>query len=58
MSTPLVETITQHATTLGQKGKVDLARITLKFGKKLELATAADDAKLRALAKEIFAKDF
>lgn len=58
MATPLVQKIEQHAATLGAKGKVDLARLTLKLGKKLDVATAGDDSQLRALAREIFGKDF
>lgn len=54
MATPISTKLEQHAATLGAKGKVDLARMALKFGKKIDLATAADDAKLRELAKEIF----
>jgi hypothetical protein len=58
MSIPIVSKIEQHASTLGSKGKIDVARLSLKFGKKIELATPPDEAKLRALAKEIFGKDF
>lgn len=54
MATPISTKLEQHAATLGAKGKVDLARMALKFGKKIDQATAADDAKLRDLAKEIF----
>lgn len=54
MATPVSSKIEQHAATLGAKGKVDLARLALKLGKKIDLAVSADDAKLRQLAKEIF----
>lgn len=54
MATPVSLKIEQHAASFGAKGKVDLARLALKLGKKIELATVADDAKLRQLAKEIF----
>lgn len=54
MATPVSSKIEQHAATLGAKGKVDLARLALKLGKKIDLAGPADDAKLRQLAKEIF----
>jgi hypothetical protein len=54
MATPVSSKLEQHAATLGVKGKVDLARAALKFGKKIDQATPADDAKLRELAKEIF----
>ena len=57
MPTPVTTLLEQHAAQLGAKGKVGLARIALKFGKKLELASLEDDRKLRELAKEIFNLD-
>lgn len=58
MSSPLVLKIEQHAASAGARGKVDMARLALKFGKKLDLASVADDNQLRTLAKEIFGRDF
>lgn len=58
MASPLVLKIEQHAASSGARGKVDMARLALKFGKKLDLATSADDNQLRALCKEVFGKDF
>lgn len=58
MASPLVLKIEQHAASAGAKGKVDMARLALKFGKKLELATAADENQLRVLSKEVFGRDF
>lgn len=56
--TPLATRIKEHAASLGTKGQIDLARLGLKLGKKLEAATAADDAALKRLAQEIFGKAF
>lgn len=58
MSSPLVLKIEQHAASAGARGKVDMARLALKFGKKLELATSADENQLRTLCKEVFGRDF
>lgn len=58
MQIPLVLKIEQYGGALGPKGKIDIARLSLKFGKKIEFATPADENKLRQLAKEVFGRDF
>lgn len=55
---PLSQQIKAYAATLGAHGQINLARLTLKLGKKLELTTAADDAALRRIAQEVFGKAF
>lgn len=58
METQIVKQIKSHAEGLGSQGKVTLARIALKLGKKLDQASDADTEKLKALAKELFGKSF
>lgn len=55
---PLSQQIKTYASSLGAHGQINLARLTLKLGKKLEATTAADDAVLRRIAQEVFGKAF
>ena len=54
MASPLVENVMKLASSQGAQGRVNLARVGLKLGKKLEQATPSDDEKIRQLVKEIF----
>jgi hypothetical protein len=58
MATSISNMLEQHAASLGARGRVDLARVALKFGKKLNLATADDDHELRELSRSIFGLNF
>jgi hypothetical protein len=55
---PLSQQIKSYAATLGAHGQINLARLTLKLGKKLEATVAADDVALRRIAQEVFGKAF
>lgn len=55
---PLSQQIKAYAATLGAHGQINLARLTLKLGKKLEGTAAADDIALRRIAQEVFGKPF
>jgi hypothetical protein len=54
----LSQQIKAYAASLGAHGQINLARLSLKLGKRLEAATAADDAALRRIAQELFGKAF
>jgi hypothetical protein len=54
----LIQDILNHAESLGAKGKVDMARLALKLGKRLDIATSADEERIRHFIKEIWGKDF
>ena len=55
---PLSRQIKNYAATLGAHGQINLARLALKLGKKLEATSAADDVVLRKIALEVFGKTF
>ena len=55
---PLSQQIKTYASTLGAHGQINLARLTLKLGKKLDATAVTDDVVLRKLAQEVFGKAF
>lgn len=55
---PLSQQIKTYAATLGAHGQINLARLTLKLGKKLDATVASDDVALRKIALEVFGKSF
>jgi hypothetical protein len=55
---PLSQQIKTYAATLGAHGQINLARLTLKLGKKLDATAVADDTALRKIALEVFGKSF